>query len=84
MWSSWGFLGVQEHRGETSICELVLESAMLLQNQRTPRESCDLRALLETHWGLPPVNEHPEEILIYDVEVVICNAMTKAKNTNLI
>ena len=48
---------------------------MLLQNQRTWRESCDLRVLLETHWGLISVQEHREETLIYDVEVVKSNAM---------
>ena len=37
---------------------------------------------METHWGLLSVQERREETFIYDVEVVVCNAMTKSKNTN--
>ena len=48
---------------------------LTLQNQRTARESYDLRALLGKHRGFPSVQEHREETLIYDVEVVNLNAM---------
>ena len=48
---------------------------MLLQNQRTLRESCDLRALLETHRVLLSVQEHRGDTLIYGVDVVKSNAM---------
>ena len=37
--------------------EVVAWNAM--KNQRTPKESCDLRALLETHRGLISVQEQP-------------------------
>ena len=61
-------------------CKLVLQSVMLLQNQRTLRESFDLRALLETHRGLLCVQEHREETLIHDVDVAKANA-TKHQRT---
>ena len=48
---------------------------MLLQNQRAPRVSCDLKALWETHRGILSVQEHREERLIYDADVVKSNAM---------
>ena len=48
---------------------------MLLQNQRTPGESCDLKVLWETHRGLLSFQEYQEETLIYDVDVVKLNAM---------
>ena len=57
---------------------------MLLQNQRTLGYSYNLKALLETHRGFLSVQEHREVTLIYDVEVVIRNAMTKSKNTDQI
>ena len=54
------------------------------QNQRTPIKSGDLTVLLETHWGFLSVQEHREETLIYDVDVVTSNAMQKSKNTERI
>ena len=57
------------------ICELVLYSVTLLQNQSTTSESYDLRVLLETHRGLLSVQEHREESLVYDVDVVKSDAM---------
>ena len=53
---------------------------MLLQNQGTPRQSCDLRALWETQWGLLSVQEHRGEMWIYDVDVVKCDAMKNQTN----
>ena len=53
---------------------------MLLQNQRTPRPSCDLRALWETQWGLLSVQEHRGEMWIYDVDVVKSDAMKNQRN----
>ena len=53
---------------------------MLLQNQRAPRESSDLRAFLETHWGLLSVQEHRGEMWIYDVDVVKSHAMKNQRN----
>ena len=35
-------------------------------------------------WSLLSVQEHQEETLIYDVDVVKSNAMTKSKNTSQI
>ena len=52
---------------------------MLLQNQRTARESYDLSALLETHRGLLSVQEHREATLTYDVGVVKSDAMTNPR-----
>ena len=63
---------------------LMLQNLMRWQNQRTSVKSGDQRVLLETHWGLPFVKEHQEETLIYDVEVVKSNAMTKSKNIDQI
>ena len=60
------------------------QSLKLLHNQRTPKESYDPRVLLETHRGLLSVQEHREETLIYDVEVVECDSMKKSKNTERI
>ena len=34
---------------------------------------------METHWGPPFVKGHREETLIYDVELVKSNAMTKQR-----
>ena len=53
---------------------------MLLTNQRTPRESYDLRAFLETHRGLLSVQEHRGEMWIYDVDVVKSDAMKIQRN----
>ena len=44
-------------------------------------KSCDLRALLEAHWGLLSVKEHRKETLIDDVEVATSNAMTKSETS---
>ena len=56
---------------------------MLLQNQRTARESSDLRALLETHWGLLCVQEHRGEMWIGDVDVVHSDAMKNQRNSRV-
>ena len=53
---------------------------MLLHNQRNLRQSCDLRALWETQWGLLSVQEHREEMWIYDVDVVKPDAMKNQRN----
>ena len=53
---------------------------MLLQKQRNPTQSCDLRALWETQWGLLSVQEHREEMWIYDVGVVKYDAMKNQRN----
>ena len=57
------------------VCTSVLHSVMLLQNQRTSGESCDLGALLETHRGFLSVQEQREETLVHDVDVAKSNAM---------
>ena len=42
--------------------------------QRNPRVCCDLRALLETHWGALSVQEHRGQMWIYDADVVKSDA----------
>ena len=51
-----------------------------MKNPRTPRACCDLRALLETHWGFLSVQEHRGDMWIYGVDVVNYEAM-KIKET---
>ena len=45
--------------------------------------SGDLRALLETHWGLLSVPEHRGEMWIYDVDVAKSDALKIQRNPSV-
>ena len=51
-----------------------------MKNPRNPRVCCDLRALLETHWGLLSLQEYRGEMWIGDVDVVHSDAMKNQRN----
>ena len=65
---------------EMWICDVDVAKSDALRIRRSPSVSCDLRVLVETHWGLLSVQEHGRDMWIYDVEVVKSDALKIQRN----